>query len=361
MAVASQYRIVKKGKHCLQVANEVLTQIKTDNSEGVLAKLRSLEQDADTFKNDADYLIKRLEAVDKFYQEQNSDVSHQIGKLRINENELSSQQKEIKDRLVGLISVLRDKESQLSSAKSNLQAAERKLRDAEKEEKNIQVGATVGGALLGLFTGGAGFLVGAAAGASIGAIVNACRDEVKDARSAVNCHGADVESARSAVGQSESIISSLECEKNSLSSQISSLELQHKKLHKNRGEIKNAISKSIEFWKMFKLSTNTGKELTNRLEQIVTQATEKGDYQILQFRENQSTFFEAWEEIESMASDGATNHMLYIDYTCAQCSIRCNSLPHLSGSNFICSSCAYQNSGKSKYIKLPHISSESVL
>ena len=343
--MASQFSVVKTGKDCLRDANDVLSLIKSGNSVEVLAKLSLLEQAAITLENEADYLVKRLEKVDKLYQEKDASFSHKVGELGVRENQLNCQKQNIESNLAGQRSVLRDKESQLSSAESNIQTAERKLRDAEKEEKNIQVGATLGGAFLGLLTGGAGFLVGAAAGAGIGAIVNACRDEVKDARSALDRRRADVESARSAVRQSESQISPLQSEINNLSSQIHSLEQQRAQLHKSRDDIKAAIpivKKFTEFWEMFKLLSSEGVNRTALLEKIVAIANEKGDYHALQSTGNQhiaSNFLEAWEEIESMAGDGATNHMFSIDYTCVQCSTSCKELPHLSGSDFICSSC----------------------
>ena len=343
--MASQFSVVKKGKDCLRDANDILTQIKSGNSVEVLEKLSLLKQAAITLENEADYLVKRLEKVDKLYQEKDAGLSHKVGELGVRENQLNSQKQNIESSLAGLRSVLRDKESQLSCAESNLQAAERKLKDAEKEEKNIQVGATVGGALLGLITSGAGFLVGAAAGASAGAIVNACRDEVKDARSALDRRRADVESARSAIRQSESQISSLQSEINSLSSQIHSREQQRAQFHKLRDEIKAAIpivKKFTLFWEMFKLLSSEGGNRTALLEKIVAVAHEKGDYHALQSAGNQhtaNTFLEAWEEIESMASDSTTNHMFSIDYTCVQCSTSCKELPHLRGSDFICSSC----------------------
>ena len=343
--MASQFSVVKKGKDCLQDAKDVLKLIKSGNSVEVLAKLSSLEQAAITLENEADYLVKRLEKVDKLYQEKDAGLSHKVGELGVRENQLNSQKQNIESSLAGQRNVLRDNESQLSSAESNVQTAERKLRDAEKEEKNIQVGATLGGVFLGLLTGGAGFLVGAAAGAGIGAIVNACRDEVKDARSALDRRRADVESAESAIRQSESQISSLQSEINSLSSQIHSLEQQRAQLHKSRDEIKAAIpivKKFTGFWEMFKLLSSEGGNRTALLEKIVSMANEKGDYHALQSTGSQhttNTFLEAWEEIESMASDGATNHMFSINYTCIRCSTSCKELPHLSGSDFICSSC----------------------
>ena len=344
--MADRLPLVKKGKDCLQVATDILEGIETGDTRDVESKLSLMKQDAKVLTTEADKLTKRLEAVDLFYQEKDADLLQQVGESGVKEKQLNSQKYNVESNLAGQRSVLRDKESQLSSAESDLQTAERKLRNAiDEEEKKIQIGSAVGGAVLGLFTGGVGFLVGAGVGAGIGAIVNACRDEEKDARSARNRRRDDVESARSAIRQSENQISSLQSEISSLSSQIHSLEQQHAQLHKLRDEIKAAIpvvKTSTEFWQMFKLLSEEGDDRTTLLGKIVAMANKKGDYHALQSRASQrtaNTFFEAWETIESMASDGATNHMFSIDYTCVQCSSKCNALPHLSGSTFVCYTC----------------------
>ena len=354
--MASEFPIVKKGNNCLQVAKLVLAEIRSGNSVQVTERLCSLRQDVATLENEADHLTKRFEAVDKYCQDQDAELSRQIGELGVRESQLREQKKEIENSLDGQQRVLQDTQSQLSSAQNNLQEAARKLKKAKEEENKIKVGATVGGALLGLFTGGAGFLVGAGVGAGIGAIVNDCRQKEKDARSALDRRRADVKSADSAIRQSKSKISSLQSNINSLSSQIHSLEQQREELHKLRGEVKAAIpivKTSIRFWQMFRQITKEGGDHTALLEKIVAMANEKGDYHALQSAGSQriaNTFFEAWEEIESMACEGTSSHMFSIDYTCVQCSRRCNGLPYLSDSDFVCSSCAHQNSGKTRFI-----------
>ena len=195
-------------------------------------------------------------------------------------------------------------------------------------------------------TGGAGFFMGAAAGAGVGAFLNACMDEEKDARSARNRRRDDIDSAKSAIKRSENEISSLQSNINSLSSQIQTLEQQRAELHTLRDKVRMAIpiiKTSIEFWQMFKELSKEGADRTTLLEKIVAKANERGDYH-LECRgglRTASTFFEAWKKIESVASEGVSNHMFSIDYTCVKCSTRCNALPHLNGtdSSFVCSSC----------------------
>ncbi len=208
--MTSETSLVEKGNLCLVAASEVLQDFELGRVDLSDNKLKLIEKDAVILAKEADKLALQLEAVDKVYQQKDDELFHQIGKLGIQENEEKQKKMNAEATLRGQQSILQDKESQLCSAESNLQTAERKLREAIKEEKNIQVGATIGGALLGLFTGGAGFLVGAAAGAGIGALVNACRDEEKDARSARNRRRNDVSQAKSAVQSSHSEISSHE-------------------------------------------------------------------------------------------------------------------------------------------------------
>ena len=347
-----QHEIVRKGENCLQLAKDVVknTKLSTSKPENIKSKLLLLKMDAMILDDEAKELIRRLDAVSLSIENKDADLSCQVGDSRVRENQLNREKQNMESNLAGQRNVLRDKESQLSSAERNLQAAERKLRDREKEERKIQVGATLGGALLGLFTGGAGFLIGAAAGASIGAIVNAYRDEVKDARSALDCRRADVESAKSAVQQSESQISSLKSEINSLSSHIRSLESEITQLREKRARINPEIENFKEFWQDFRLAVEIGGDMTAKLETVIIKANEESLYQVFKSRAKLlivRTFFEAWKEIASIACEDASNHiMLPVKYTCARCStISFNDLPHLSGSNFLCSSCAYGNSG----------------
>ena len=146
--------IVRRGKNCLQVVTDVLTEIKIGNSTRASSKLHTLKQDAGILENEAEKLAKRLEAIDQFYQEKDTNLLHQVGELGGRENQLREQKRNVESNLAGQQSVLKDKESKLSSAESNLQAAERKLRQAKQDEKRRLTRSAIGGAVLGLLTGG---------------------------------------------------------------------------------------------------------------------------------------------------------------------------------------------------------------
>ena len=342
--MSSQTSLVEKGKRCVVAASEVLKYIEMGQTVDANSKLMSLQKDAAVVANEADKLAKRLEAVDKHYQEMDAELHCQVGQLGVQEERVKTEKINSESNLAGQRSVLCDKESQLSSADSDLRRAEGKLREAIKEEKTIQIGSAVGGAVLGLFTGGIGLLVGAGVGAGIGAIVNSCRDEEKDARSARDRRRSDLDSAKSAVQSSESKVSSLASEINRLALDIQRLEQQRQEIHKNRSEIKAAIpvlKYSTQFWLLFKqLSEDAGNRST-LLNKIVNKAHQRGSSEILQSNggeRTKNTFFEAWESLGVAAADGS-NHMFSIDYICVKCRTACKALPFLSGLDFICSTC----------------------
>ncbi len=343
--MSSQTSLVEKGKHCVAVASEVLKHIKMDQTVDASSKLVSMQKDAAFLANEAEKLAKRLEAVDEHYQEMDAELHRQVGQLGMQEETSKTGKKNSESILAGQQSVLRDRESQLSSAESDLQRAEGKLKDAIEEEKKIQIGAAVGGVVLGLLAGGIGPLVGAVVGGGIGAMVNDIRDEEKDARSARDRCRSGVDRAKNAVQSSENQISSLASQIKDLALQIQRLEQQRQEIHQKRSEIKTAIpvlKNSTQFWLLFKQLSEDGENRCTLLNKIVKKANERESYEMFQSDGSQraaNTFFEAWELIEVAAADGSSNHIYSIDYKCVKCSSACKALPFLRGPDFICSIC----------------------
>lgn len=343
--MSNHQALVKKGKNCVAVVKNALDDIANGRGENASKKLSVLKDDGNLLAKEADQLAKRLEAVERFYQDKDAEILREVGNLNRKESDLQNQKSGVESQLAGQRSVLRDNESKMSSAEDSLRDAERKRRNAEEEERNIQIGATVGGAVLGLFTGGLGLLIGAGAGAGIGAIVNACRDEEKDARAAVNRRRSDLDSARSAVSASESRISTIESEIRSLAGRIENLKQQSLQSHKKADQVKAGIillKKSVEFWFLFKQLSEQGVDRTSLMQKIVSRAVEKENYAALQSRGSQrvvGTFLEAWESMETMAAEGGSAHMLEIEYKCARCNGNYTALPHIDGSKFVCMGC----------------------
>ena len=343
--MSDHHSLVQRGRNCVAVARNTLDDIGSGREQMALERLSTLHRDGGFLANAAEQLAKRLEVVEKHYQEKDAELLREIGGLGRRENELKLQKSGEESQLAAHRNILQDNQSRLSSEEDRLRDAERKLRKAQEEEKRIQIGSTVGGAVLGLFTGGVGLLVGAAAGAGIGAIINDCRREERDARDAVNRRRNDVDSARSAVSASQGRISNVESQISSLINQIENVKQQRLQLHKKIDEIRRIIGfvkESTSFWLLFKQMSEHNADRTALLQKIVTRATERGNYQALQSRSSQriaNTFFEAWEELETTAEQGGPNHLLEIEYRCSRCGTQCTALPHLDGSAFVCNEC----------------------
>ena len=343
--MSSDHSLVKKGKDCVAVAKNALDDITSGKEEMALEKLSALQKDGSFLVDTAKQLAERLEAVDKHYQIKDAELLRQIGDLNRQESQLKSQKSAEESQLAAQQNVLSDNRNRLSSAEDSLRDAEHKRRKAEKEEKKIQIGSTVGGAVLGLFTGGIGFVVGAAAGAGIGAVVNACRDEEKDARATVSRCRSDLDNARSAINESQRRVSNIESQIKNKTKEIENKKQQRLQLHKKVDEIKARIvlvKKSVEFWLLFKQISEHGVDRTELLQKIATRATEKGDYRALQSSSSQriaNTFIEAWEEMETTAEHGRSNHVLEIEYRCSKCSLQCTALPYVDGSTLVCMQC----------------------
>ena len=343
--MSDHHSLVKKGKDCVAVAKTTLDDIGSGREEMALKKLSALQRDGSSLADAAEQLAKRLEAVDKYYQDKDAEVLREIEGLNRRESELKHQKIGEESQLAAHQNVLQDNQNRLSSEEDRLRDAERKLRNAQEEEKKIQIGSTVGGAVLGLFTGGIGLLVGAAAGAGIGAIINDCRREEKDARDAVNRRRNNLESARSAVNDSHSRISNVESQIRSLTNQIECMKQQRDQSRKKIDEIRPVIvfvKESVHFWLLFKQISEHGVDRTALLQKIVTKAAEHRDCQALQSKSSQriaGTFIEAWEEMETTAESGGADHSLEIEYRCSQCSIQCTTLPYVHDSAFVCIEC----------------------
>ena len=335
--MSGHHLLVKKGKDCVAVAKNVLDDIGSGRKEMALKKLSALQRDGSFLADAAEQLAERLEAVEKYYKHKDAEVLREIGDLSRRENELKQKKREEKSRLASHQNVLQDNRDRLSSEEDRLEDAERKLRKAQEDEgKNVKIGAIVGGILFGL--------VGAAAGAGIGSIINACKQEQKDAQDAVNRCTADLDSARSAVNESSRRISNVKSQIRNLGERIERMKSQCLRSQKKLDEIRPLIvlvKKSVHFWLLFKQISEHGVDRTALLQKIVTRAAEKGDdyYQAaLQSKSSQNiadTFIEVWEEMEC----GGPNHILLIEYRCSRCSVQCTALPYVNGSEFVCMEC----------------------
>ena len=327
--------LVKKGKDCVAVAKNALDDIDNGREKMALKKLSALQRDGNSLADAAQQLAERLEAVEKHYQQKDAEILREIGDLSRRESELKRQKSEEESRLAAYQKILEDNRNRLSAEEDKLEDAERKLKNAKKEEdKNIKVGAIIGGVLLGF--------VGAAAGAGIGAIINACKQEEKEAQNAVDRLRSDLDRARSAVKESLNRISNVESQIKILGEQVERMKPQCLQSQKKLDEIRPLIvvvKESVYYWLLFKQLSEASVDRTAVLQKIVTRAAEKRDgYQALQSKSSQhfsDTFIKVWEEMEY----GGPNHILLIEYECSQCGIQCTALPYIDGSDFICMEC----------------------
>ncbi len=339
--------VVNRGKNCVAEASEVLQDIAKGKGKNAQAKLKSLEKDAVGLAFQAEMLAKRLEAVDKLQQERDEEMLMQSGELGRQEEQLQAQKNLVVSNLAAQKKVLEENESKLSSAERNLQTAERELRKAiAQKETNVKRCAKIGAIVSGVLLPVVGAPVGAAFGAIVGAIQNAVSEKVEETRSYRDRRRQDVNNAKSAVRSMENNISSLESKMKNLASDIQNLTQEREDLHRKRSEIKAAIpviKEAIEFWRLFGDLSKVGENRTMILEKIVSKANKKRFFRFKIFRSKgiqhtTSTFIETWADIEKEAGNAA-GHIFAVDYSCTRCKRRCRELPHLSGSDFVCSTC----------------------
>ena len=339
--MATELSLVKKGKNCVAVVKSALRDISNGYPQNASTKLNGLRDDSVLLAAEAEKLVKRLETVERYFIAKGESLLGEIGKLGRTEEDLKREKDSEEARLGSHRSVLRDEQSRLSSAQDELREAERKLEKAEQDaETNLTTGVKVGALTFGI--------LGAAVGAGVAAIVNACKDEVAKAKRNVDRRDSDRDRAKSAVRASENQISSIVSEIDNLEMKIRKLKEERLRFHEKAGEIKQdiiLIKKSVEFWQLFKQVSEHGAGHTSLLEKIVNKANEKGDYRALYSggsRRVAVTFLEAWEHMESMAEEGSSSHNLQVEFSCAYCRRNCTALPHVdSASRLVCVHCSY--------------------
>ena len=333
--------LVNTGKDCIAVVKHALDDICSGREDMAIKKLSDLQKDGIFLADAAEKLAKRLEVVDKHYQNKDAELLSEIGNLSRKESQLNGQKNEEEGKLSTQLDKLQDSKDQLSSAEDDLQEAEGKRKKAEENERKIQIGAAV----VGLFVLGP---VGAAVGAGVGAIVNACRKEEEKAWAAVKRRRSDLDDAYSAVNDNKRRISNVVSQIKSLTEQVGRMKQQRSEAHRKVDEIRGLIvlvKKSVEFWLLFKQISEYGADRTALMQRIVTRATEKGDYRVLQSKSSYriaNTFIEAWEEMETTVELGGPNHILEIEYKCSRCGVHLIALPHVDDSTLVCAKCHYK-------------------
>ena len=344
--MSSDRSVVKKGKDCVAVAKNALDDIGSGREEMALTKLSVLQKDGSFLADKAKQLAERLEAVDKHYQSKDAELLHQIENLSRDESKLKSDKTKAEAELADQQNLLTDNRNILSSAEDSLRDAEHERKKAEDKEKSTQVLSTVGGAVLGAFTGGAGLFVGALAGAGIGATINKLRDAEKNAMAEVQRCKSALNNANAKVKASKGEISNIQSQIKNLAQKIKDKEQQSHQLRKKGDKIKGMVvivKQSVEFWLLFKQISEHGIDRTELLQKIATRATEKGDYRALQSQSSQriaNTFIEAWEEMETTVEHGGSNHILEIEYKCSRCHLQHTALPYVNGSTaLVCLEC----------------------
>ena len=351
---SSHHSLVKKGKDCVAIAKDALDDISNGREKMAIKKLSDLQRDSRFLGDAAEQLAGRLEAVDKYYQNEDAEISRKIGELARKESEVQRQRNEEESRLAAHQSVLRDNQDRLFSAEVRLRDAEHKLKKAQEEERKIELACKAGGAIFG---GAPGYVVGA----GIASMINSYRSEERDAHDACNRCFRDLNSASSAVNESQERITTVTSQIVILNKNIDCMKLQSRDLQ-NKISVTRcfiALAKdSVQFWLLFKQFSEHGVDRTALLQKIVTRAAKTRNDKALQSTSDKAlqstsdkalqskstqrianTFIDAWEEMETTAECGGQNHILKIKYRCSRCNVQCSALPHLDGSALVCMEC----------------------
>ena len=343
----------KKGSECVAVVKSALADISKGQARKASAKLNKLRKDSACLAEEAEQLATRFQKIEAYYICQEEAIRKEIGELGCNELELTAQKSSEVAQLESNRAILQDNGSKLRSAEGELRDAEEKLKRAKKKKKKKK----------GMF-GGLGVVVGFAVGGPIGAIVGAgagvgaadtigASYGITSAKERIRRHKNECQIARSAIADSEGKVSSIQTQISKLEERIGELKQKQLTCHGKVDEIKEWIvllKKSIEFWQLFKQATQHGGNRTSLLKKIIDKANEKGDYRVLLSQGSKrvaKTFLEAWESIESLAIEGASSHLLELQFDCASCIGSYTGLPYVDEKGtLICFQCNRQQAIK---------------
>ena len=205
---------------------------------------------------------------------------------------------------------LRDAQSRKNSAENQLSNARENLRREEAKKTDAKVGATFGGALLGLLIGGpVGLAVGATAGFAGSTLitelqgkVDAAQRNVERCRSEVSNAEASLNSVRYSLQSVEGQLNSCQASLNDNESKIRKCASQSDSIHKKIGSIKNTlgfINDAIHLWGIFMNIPENATEQTSYLEEIIQITQMKRNYELIASdgtRIKATSFMEAWRQ-----------------------------------------------------------------
>ena len=298
--------MVKKGKDCIAMAENIYSDLTKGCVDGVEQKLKDLEGDAQELAKHAGDRVNEAEKVEEQYEQNSKEIQRKIGELEL-------QKEAWKQRKPGLEATLRDKQRILDQASSDLSRAESRLRDAKEEvrraerqqTKHVGGGATIGAMIGTLILPGIGTALGAAAGAGAGLAVN--DSAVKEAQNEVRDCGRRCDDARAEVSSANSAVSSIESQIQNITVQCQTLGHQCDHHNRKAKKVKEALKfflEALQYWKEFQDISKHGANFTAQLQRIISIA--KGKKEDLSWHDSMvgKSFLEAWVMIETKCEEG---------------------------------------------------------
>ena len=308
LSLVSSVDIVQKGKHCVQVAKDVIEAVSQSEVELAMAHLQSLKQDSKHLMRYAQSGTSLLEGEGNGLLQQLKKLEEQIGEYGRRENSLKINQKKTEAILDMERRTCNAHRRQVIKAEAEFQQAERELQAAKQSEGAMLFGG-IAGVGLAYCTGGLS-LAGLFLGLAGGAILNAVQGKVDRAKHHFQESEWALREAERVVQQTEQHITTLEKQLSEISAEIRSKQRESNKLHREAKKLKDAIAfrmEAAEFWTMLQTATEDAGVKTDTLRKIIEKASEKRNWNILRSDGTklvEASFLEAWEEVETTTHDG---------------------------------------------------------
>ena len=288
------------------VVNIPVERLQTLQNNGQRLSEFSMEQEG-LFKNKVRTLQMKLESLTRGKERQELEKNHQ----QVNLRSFKSKKDSLFQEKNHCQSTLDNERSNLSNAERELSNAQDKLRREKDKETDTRVGATFGGAVLGLLLGGPiGLVVGTSAGLAVSNLIIELKGKVENAERNVDRCRRGVSNAEAKFRSADSSFRSMQPQINSCQRSIDTCEASirrctadSEKVHREIGLVRQTlafIKDAIRLWNIFENLSQNASEQTRQFEEILQMVQETHTYDFIGSdgaRSEANSFLEAWTNL----------------------------------------------------------------
>ena len=335
--------VLVAGTDIATAAKEGLQHLKLQNIAQGKHELMKADLGVQTLIPKIAKLLERYSGVQKYYEEEENDLSRKIGVAHTAEREAESQKSATMSRMVQYENELSQNQSYRQSAQNRYSEAERK-REEKETAANVATGAAV---VLGIFTLGLGApAAGIGAAAAAAAAVSFSQD-AKRAKNERDRYDSLIDDCNRKISECRSSLSSLSNQLSQHSSDKQRYTAQRDKLHREKGRLKEVIAfleAAKTHWSHYSSEAKSCAQTTKETFEIVNKMEKEKEEEHYKLFDSQgseivfSSFEDAWDAFEKMNEEGKA-YLFKVSFTCTRCNTSRDEFPQVHNNRLICEKC----------------------